>query len=102
MQYTDKQIVTRTVMAMAVASARYESEDAYRIDYREFFFFATNLSPVSYLFFFLSLFLFLLLNTSRGSINAYRERSRVTLFPRHLHFYFSLQISYRKKKEEKK
>lgn len=43
-------------MAMAVASARYESEDAYRIDYREFFFFATNLSSVSYLFFFLSFF----------------------------------------------
>lgn len=33
---TDKEIATRTVMAMAVASARYESEDVYRIDYRDF------------------------------------------------------------------
>lgn len=38
-------------MAMAVASARYESEDAYRIDYREIFFRDPSLSRFLVFFF---------------------------------------------------
>lgn len=66
-------------MAMAVASARYESEDAYRIDYREIFFRDPSLSRFL-VFFFFNFFLLLKLFAIR-STNAYRQRNRETFRP---------------------
>lgn len=52
-------------MAMAVASARYESEDAYPIDYREIFFRDPSLSRFLIFFF----FYFLTAQTFRDSFD---------------------------------
>lgn len=54
-------------MAMAVASARYESEDAYPIDYREIFFRDPSLSR--FLIFFFFFFYFFTAQTFRDSFD---------------------------------
>lgn len=64
-------------MAMAVASARYESEDAYPIDYREIFFRDPSLSR--FLIFFFFIFLLLKLFAIR-STNAYGQRNLSTIY----------------------
>ena len=55
-------------MAMAVASARYESEDAYPIDYREIFFRDPSL-PFFNFFFFFFFFNFFTAQTFRDSFD---------------------------------
>lgn len=73
-------------MAMAVASARYESEDAYPIDYREIFFRDPSLPFFNFFFFFL-IFLLLKLSAIR-STNAYRQRDREIFRPFTFSFLF--------------
>lgn len=73
-------------MAMAVASARYESEDAYRIDYREIFFRDPSLSRFLTFFFF---FNFFTAQTFRDSFDQRVQTEREIARPfDHLRFHF--------------